>query len=266
VSATRAAAFAGPGFEIPREEFVGPSALLALGVHAALIVALVLGVHWQSRAPRVVAVELWQAPPAPAPAPEPKRVKVEPPPPPPPPPAKPEPRIEKPDIAVKAPPKPKPVPKVEPKPKPKPKPVAKAKPAPPKPDDSRAQRLLAEALQREQQALAADRESRQIREQLQLEAQAARERAMFEWIDRIRAKIRGNIVLPPELKGNPEAMVLVTQLPTGEVLDAKLVISSGNTAYDDAVLRAILKSSPLPKPDTPGLFSRDLQLKFRPKD
>jgi len=265
VSATRAAAFVGPGFEIPREEFVGPSALLALGVHIALIVALVVGVHWQSRAPRVVAVELWQAPPAPAPAPEPKPVKVEPPPPPPPP-AKPEPRIEKPDIAVKAPPKPKPVPKVEPKPKPKPKPVAKAKPAPPKPDDSRAQRLLAEALQREQQALAAERESRQIREQLQLEAQAARERAMFEWIDRIRAKIRGNIVLPPELKGNPEAMVLVTQLPSGDVLDAKLVISSGNTAYDDAVIRAILKSSPLPKPDTPGLFSRDLQLKFRPKD
>jgi colicin import membrane protein len=265
VSATRAAAFAGPGFEIPREEFVGPSALLALGVHVVLVAALVLGVHWQSRAPRVVAVELWQAPPAPVPEPEPKPVKAEPPPPPPPPPAKPEPRIEKPDIAVKAPPKPKPKPKPKPAPKPEPKPKPVAKPAP-KPDDSRAQRLLAEALQREQQALAADRESRQIREQLQLEAQAARERAMFEWVDRIRAKIRGNIVLPPDLKGNPEAMVLVTQLPTGEVLDAKLVISSGSTAYDDAVLRAILKSSPLPKPDTPGLFSRDLQLKFRPKD
>lgn len=264
MSATRAAAFVGPGFEIPREEFVGTSALLALGVHVALIGALVLGVHWQSRAPRVVAVELWQAPPAVEPAPKPEPVKVEPAPPPPPAP-KPEPRIEKPDIAVKAAPKPKPAPKAEPKPKPKPKPKAVEKPAP-KPDDTRAQRLLAEALQREQQALAADRESRQIREQLALEAQAARERAMFEWIDRIRAKIRGNIVLPPELKGNPEAMVLVTLLPSGDVLDAKLVISSGVTAYDDAVLRAILKASPLPKPDTPGLFSRDLQLKFRPKD
>lgn len=267
MSATRAAAFVGPGFEIPREEFVGPSALLALGVHVALIVALVVGVHWQSRAPRVVAVELWQAPPAPAP--EPKPVKVEPPPPPPPP-AKPEPRIEKPDIAVKAPPKPKPVPKVEPKPepkpKPKPKPVAKPKPAPPKPDDSRAQRLLAEALQREQQELAAARESQQIRKQLQLEAQAAHERAVFDWIDKIRAKIRGNISVAQEPKGNPEATVLVTLLPSGDVLDAKLVISSGNTIYDDAVIRAVLRSSPLPKPDTPGVFSRDLQLKFRPKD
>jgi len=253
VSATRAAAFVGPGFEIPREEFVGTSALLALGVHVALVVALVLGVHWQSRAPQIVAVELWQAPPAPQPRPEPKPVKAEPPPPPPP--AKPEPRIEKPDIAVKAAPKPKPkpkpAPKPEPKPKPKPPPKAAEKPAP-KPDESRAQQMLAEALQREQQTLAAERESRQIREQLARDAAAARERATFE----------------PGIQGNPEAMVLVTQLPTGQVLDAKLVISSGNTAYDDAVLRAILKSSPLPlpAPDSREAFRRDLQLKFRPKD
>jgi len=60
--------------------------------------------------------------------------------------------------------------------------------------------------------------------------------------------------------------VLVSLLPTGDVLEAKLVISSGHQAYDDAVLRAILKSSPLPKPDTQGLFERNLQLKFRPKD
>ncbi len=269
MSAVRAGAFVGPGFEVPREEFVGPSALLALAVHAGLAVALVIGVHWQSRAPDVVSVELWQAPPPPQPKPvekpEPVRAKPAPPPPPPP---KPEPRIAKPDIAVKAAPKPKPKPKPPPpkpapKPAPKPKPVAKPEP---KPDDTRAQQLLAEALQREEQALAADRESRRIREQLAADAQAARDRAMFDWIDRIRAKIRGNIVLPLEIKGNPEAMVLVTQLPTGEVLEAKLVISSGHAAYDDAVVRAILKSSPLPKPDTPGLFRRDLQLKFRPKD
>jgi colicin import membrane protein len=44
------------------------------------------------------------------------------------------------------------------------------------------------------------------------------------------------------------------------------VISSGNNAYDDAVYRAILKSSPLPKPDTPGVFQRELKLTFRPRD
>ncbi|HYT96586.1 MAG TPA: protein TolA, partial [Casimicrobiaceae bacterium] len=35
---------------------------------------------------------------------------------------------------------------------------------------------------------------------------------------------------------------------------------------DDAVQRAILKSSPLPKPTQPELFVRTLQLRFRPFD
>jgi colicin import membrane protein len=224
-----------------------------------------LGVHWQSRAPDVVTVELWRPPPEPVaqPAPPPK---VEPAPKPaPPPPPKPEPRIEKPDIVLKAKPQPKPKPRPELPPKPKPEPVAKPKPAPP-PDESMMQRLLAEALQREQQTFAADRERQALKAQLERESQAARNRAMQTWIDKIRAKIRGKIVLPPNIPGNPEALVLVTQLPTGEVLDAKLVITSGHRAYDDAVVRAILKSSPLPKPDSAALFERELKLTFRPQD
>lgn len=257
--AAASAATSGFQFEAPREQFFGPSALLALAVHVLLVAALMLGVHWQSRAPDVVTVELWQPPPEPVARPAPPPPKVEPAPPPPAP--KPEPRIEKPDIAIKAKPKPKP----EVKPTPKPEPVVKPKPAPP-PDETMAQRLLAEALQREDRQRAAERERQQIRDQLQREQFAARDRAMATWIDKIRAKIRGNIVPPPNIQGNPEALVLVTQLPTGEVLEAKLVISSGHTAYDDAVIRAILKSSPLPKPDSAALFERELKLTFRPQD
>lgn len=260
--AAASAATSGFQFEAPREQFFGPSALLALAVHVLLVAALMLGVHWQSRAPDVVTVELWQPPPEPVARPAPPQPKVEPAPPPPPV-AKPEPRIEKPDIAIKEKPKPKPKPEV--KPAPKPEPVVKPKPAPP-PDETMAQRLLAEALQREDRQRAAERERQQIRDQLQREQFAARDRAMATWIDKIRAKIRGNIVPPPNIQGNPEALVLVTQLPTGEVLEAKLVFSSGHTAYDDAVIRAILKSSPLPKPDSAALFERELKLTFRPQD
>lgn len=244
-----------PALEAPREQYFVPAALLALAMHVLLGLGLMLGVHWQSRAPDVVTVELWQPPPEPAPPP-----RVEPAPPPnPAPEVKLEPRLEKPDIAVQAAPKPKP----KPPPKPVPRPVAK--PAP-KPDDSLARKLLAQALQREEQTQAADRERQAIKRQLERDASAARERAVQTWVDKIRAKIKGNIVMPPDIRGNPEALVLVTQLPTGEVLDAKLVISSGYTAYDDAVLRAILKSSPLPKPDSAGLFVRDLKLTFHPQD
>jgi colicin import membrane protein len=248
--------------------------MLALAVHVLLAAALMLGMHWQSRAPEVVTVELWQPPSAPLARPEPPKVEAPKPapPPPPPPPAKPEPRIEKPDIAVKAPPKPKPKPKPEPKPvpkpepKPKPKPAPVAKPAPPPPDETLAKQYLAQALEREEQRRAADRERQALKEQLAREAQSAKDLALQTWVDKIRNSIRGRIVLPLDLQGNPEALFLVTQLPTGEVLDAKLVISSGHTGYDDAVLRAILKSSPLPKPDSPRLFQRELNLTFRPKD
>jgi colicin import membrane protein len=53
-------------------------------------------------------------------------------------------------------------------------------------------------------------------------------------------------------------------LPTGEIIDAQLRKSSGNRAYDEAVQRAIIKSSPLPRPDSPDLFQRNLNLRFKP--
>ena len=248
------AALAGHLLEPRYEESFAPAIALALAVHVLLAVVLSLGVRWQNRAPDVVQVELWQPPP---PAPPEPVIEPAPPKPAPAPVAKPEPRIEKPDIALKEPVKPKP----KPKPEAKPKPVAK-----PKPDETQAKLLLAEALQREQQQFAAAQEQQRIKDKLARDAAAARARALATWTDKISAKIRGNIVEPPDLKGNPEALFLVTQLPTGEVLQVTLVISSGHKGYDEAVYRAILKSSPLPKPDTPGLFERELKLTFRPRD
>jgi colicin import membrane protein len=243
------------------EERIDPgkvsSAVLAAVVHLALLAVLVFGVRWQNRPPEAVSVELWE-PPAPAPAPvveAPKPApKVEPAPAPV---VKPEPVIPKPDIAVKA-PRPKPVPKVEPKPVP-PKPAAK-------PRDEAAQRQIREQLLREEASFDFNREQQRIKDQLTKDAATASSRAKAEWEDKIRAKIRGNIVLPPDIQGNPEAIFLVVQLPTGEVLPPRLVKSSGHRGYDDAVERAIIKSSPLPRPDRPDLFERELKLTFRPKD
>jgi colicin import membrane protein len=100
----------------------------------------------------------------------------------------------------------------------------------------------------------------------QAAAGAARSRAQLEWIDKIRSRIRGYINLPPDIPGNPEAIFDVVQLPTGEIIDVKLRKSSGVRAYDDAVQRAILKASPLPKPVPADLFQRNLELHFRPLD
>ncbi|HUN70561.1 MAG TPA: energy transducer TonB [Burkholderiales bacterium] len=234
------------------------SAVLAAAVHLALLAILVFGVRWQNRPPEAVSVELWEPPPPapvveaprPVPAPEPAPVVVKPEV------VKPEPVVPKPEIVEKkAPP---------PKHKPEPKPAPKAEPAKPRVDET--QKRIREELAREQASLAVDRERQQIRDQLAREASVAQMRDYEAYAGRIKAKIRGNIVLPPELKGNPEAIFDVVQLPTGEVLSVKLRKSSGHAAYDGAVERAILKSSPLPRPDKPELFQRSLELKFRPLD
>lgn len=97
-------------------------------------------------------------------------------------------------------------------------------------------------------------------------AARARARAEADYVNRIRNKVRGNIILAAEVPGNPEAVFEVNQLPTGEVVSVQLVRSSGNRAYDDAVERAILRSSPLPKPADADVFQRRLTLRFRPNE
>ena len=254
----------GFGFGKRREPALGRSFVLAFLMHAALIGVMFLGVRWQSHPPETVTVELWEAPPPPPP-PAPKiEPRVEPPKPPPVEVAKPEPRVEKPDIAIRE----------KPKPKPKPKPKVE----PPKRDPAFEKRLREQvameqkALEEQQRVLEAQRRERELRELLarqQAAAQAAaRASALAAWTGKIRAKIRGNIPVSvvEEVRGNPEAIFDVTLLPTGEVLSVTRRKSSGHRGYDEAVERAILKSSPLPKPDDPGLFQRRLELRFQPQD
>ena len=119
----------------------------------------------------------------------------------------------------------------------------------------RSQRRAAEA----QRKAAAERLAREL-------AATARDKALADYMARIRSRVRPNILLPEGIEGNPEAIFEVTQLPTGDVLSVRLKKSSGNVAYDTAVERAILKSTPLPLPASRADFSRILELRFRPRD
>jgi colicin import membrane protein len=249
-----------------------PSAALALLVHLLLAAILFFGVHWQSREPDAVTVELWNSPPTqvapkieprlakPMPAPEPK---VEPKPEPKPE-VRPEPKIEKtveppkPDIALE---KKKEI-KTEPPKKVEPKPVPKREP---RLNLDRSKDIRAQ-LEHESAALSQQLEKDRILAQRRQETAAASASANAAYIGKLKGKIKSNIVLPSGIAGNPEAIFDVVQLPTGEVMSAKLRQSSGNKAYDAAVERAILKSSPLPRPDRPEQFQRQLEIKFRPLD
>ncbi|MBP6421494.1 MAG: TonB C-terminal domain-containing protein [Propionivibrio sp.] len=263
----------------PPEKSNLTSLILAALVHVLLIGALFLGVQWKSHAPASVAVEVWRAAPAPM-----RDVKPEPTPKPPPKPEptpepkpepKPAPKPEptppiKPDIAIKEDKKPK---KEEPKkPEPKKEETKKAEPKKPEPDrrpsfDEELQRDLKQAQQRkaaQDQRARADAESRMLAQLKEAEAAAAYSRGLADYTSKVAGKIRGNIVLPPGIQGNPEAEFAVTQLPSGDVIDVRVRKSSGNPTLDAAIERAIRKSSPLPKPDNPALFERVLRIPYHP--
>ena len=279
------------------------SALLALGVHVAFLVFLVIGVSWRADIPQATSVELWSdlpaqpraapPPPRPEPAPEPPppprpEPKPEPAPPPPPPePAKVEP--EKPDIALQQ--------KLEEEKRRKEEAerrrleeekrrqaeaekkrkedeerrrVEQAKKEEAerkrKAEEAERQRQIQASIAREEQMLAAQRAQQEALARAEQARLSALANLRNETIYRIREKIRGNIVMPPDVPGNPEAQFDVVLLPDGGVLSVKLRRSSGVPAYDAAVERAIKKSEPLPLPSDPAMFGefRNLTLRFRP--
>lgn len=100
-------------------------------------------------------------------------------------------------------------------------------------------------------------------------ASAANASLIGEYKAKIQAKIRGNVNKTLCGDGNPELRFEIGLLPTGELTGTpKITKSSGSSACDDAVERAIIASEPLPLPSDPSLFSsfRNLNLKFRPND
>lgn len=277
------------------------SRALAVAMHVAFILLLVFGVAWQKRHSEPAAVvDLWSTmtPPRQEPAPQPKPApapKAAP---------KPEPKPEpKPRPAPKPEVKPDPKPDIALREKLEKERKAKEQQEIERRRQQELEKKKQQALERqreeekklkalelaearkkeeekrklEQQRLAEQAEQKRIaKEKQDIAAKLAKEQAsasagiISEYERRIRDKIRRNIVEPPNLQGNPEVEFEVRLLPGGEILESSLRLrrSSGVPAYDQAVERAILKSSPLPLPPDPTLFNqfRELNLRIRPKE
>lgn len=240
--------------------------VLAVLMHLLLGSSLYFTVRWQVKHEPVM-VDVWVAP-APTPAPE---------------------VAENPENNVEAAPPPEATPPKEaPKPPPdiaikdkKAKEEAKKKEPPPKEKARDPMDFFKSLLGREESELdkkkdlqaklaQADAEKAMLeaarKDQEAKNLKASRDKATRAYTDKLKGKIRGNLIQPPNLKGNPVAQFVVTQLPSGEVLDVRLLKASGVAAYDEAIERAIRKSSPLPKPDDMSVFDRELKLSFCPDE
>lgn len=251
---------------------------LAFATHVLFLAVLVFGVSWQHRqVDTAVVVDLWRDLPALA------QPKAEPPPQPV---VKPEPPPPAPKVEVKPPPK------LEPKPEPVAKPDIALKEKLEKERKLKAQqaaeekkrvadkareaelekkkRAETEALKKKQAADAAANslaaEQQKARDAVAAQQAAAAQREIDKYMDGIRSQVRQKVLLPPSLKGNPEAEVEVTLLPGGEVLNVRISKSSGNAAYDAAVESAIRKAQPLVVPSGEQFqrYFRRFNMVFRP--
>ena len=79
-------------------------------------------------------------------------------------------------------------------------------------------------------------------------ATAARNSEFQRFVTAIKVKIQGKANVPDNVSGRPAIQVRIRILPGGDVLEATVVRSSGNRAYDAAIERAILSAQPLPVP------------------
>jgi colicin import membrane protein len=235
--------------------------VLALLVHVGFFIFMTFGLNWKTYPPEGIVVDLWSSLPEP-PKPPVQKVKPLPPKPVQPPkkvkplppkkvkplPPKPEklPAPTKPDIALKK-------EKIK---KPKPEPVENKQ----KIEKEQKARVAAEVerLQKEYQE-----EERRLQKKAAGAQAAIKHNLVDEYKAKILAKIKSHIIMPPDLPENPVAEFDITLLPGGEILDVRLRKSSGFTAFDEAVERAIILSRPLPLPPDPLLFPnfRNLSLK-----
>lgn len=82
----------------------------------------------------------------------------------------------------------------------------------------------------------------------------------------IRAKIKSSLNFGGDaINSNPKVVFKVDLLPSGEVLNVKLLKSSGIPAFDEAVEKAINKASPLPKKKD-GSVDREIEVTYNLKE
>jgi colicin import membrane protein len=274
-----------------RPKGMSRGALLAVLAHGVLIIGLTVSLRWQTKDPATLSAELWSATPqtaAPAPTVAPPPPPAPPPvapvvaPTPPPPPTPPVEKAPDADIAIKREAERLTLEKQEIARKLVEKKEAEKKALAKKEKERKEQEVLQkrEAAEAARQAkedetkLAKQRDDQLKRMQAMVGATGAatatgsdaRDAApSAEYGGRIKARIKPNIVFTDDAAGNPAADVEVRVAPTGRITGRSLLKSSGNKAWDEAVLRAVDRTEMLPR-DIDGRVPPTIVIKFRPNE
>ena len=93
---------------------------------------------------------------------------------------------------------------------------------------------------------------------------ALRSGALARYTFSLGRKIENNWVQPPSASSGISCVVNVRQLPGGEVISAVVETCNGDESVRRSVEAAVYKASPLPDPEDPSLFERNLRFIFEP--
>jgi len=129
------------------------------------------------------------------------------------------------------------------------------------------ERQRAENERKRQEAEEAERQRLQAREIAEEQARldAMNSGALARYVYAIQQKIQRNWVEPPSAVAGLECVVNVRQLPGGEVVGATIGQCNGDDAVKRSIEAAVFKASPLPEPEDPTLFERNLRITFKPE-
>lgn len=127
------------------------------------------------------------------------------------------------------------------------------------------ERQRQEAAERERRA-EAERQEREAQARRERQAAAARQRALDEYRLSITLHVQRHWNQPENWPVGTSCTVRVSQIPSGEVVQVRIIESTGNEVLDRSVESAVLRASPLPLPSDPEVFSRDIEFVFRPVD
>jgi colicin import membrane protein len=82
---------------------------------------------------------------------------------------------------------------------------------------------------------------------------------------KIAARIRPHIRHPQDIPGNPPVIIEVRTSPDGTIVGQRVVKSSGNSAWDESAIRAIIATGSLPR-DVDGRMHSPIEVSVRQRD
>ncbi len=89
---------------------------------------------------------------------------------------------------------------------------------------------------------------------------------LAQYIALIRQRVERNWAKPPGAGSDIECQIYVSQIPGGEVTGVRIGRCNADATVVRSIEAAVRKSSPLPVPDNPALFERNLLFMFKPDE